>query len=174
MGRILTTVLSLYWAAAFAASAFGRLGAERVSFGGVGHGWTTAGHVAMAMGSALVAALFLWLLVSAVLDDGIVPGGTDEVATLAFGGAALMLTVTLGASLFPAGRADIAAPVSLAALLASYLVMHVERRYWGRPPAAEARRIRAAARVMALSAVHDSMISRLAYPIVPANDERVR
>src|SRR5690606_18621930 len=136
--------------------------------------WAVAGELAVATGCALTAALFVWLLFSALLEGGVVPGETDEVACLAFGGAALLFAVMLLAGSPLPGGADVSAAQSLPAWLASYLVVHVERHRWGRAAQGRMTEVRAAARLMALGAVHDQLLSRVATPIVPANDEWMR
>ena len=171
MGRILSIVLSLYWAANFAVSAVSWSAAERfVSGVGAPDGWAAAGHLAIGAGCAVTAALFAWLFFATLLGDGAVPGQCDEVAYTAFTGAAAVLTVTMVLGAIMENGAG-AGPFSMAALLASYLAIHVERRAWGRPSEAQLAEIRAAARLMALGAAHDTMVARLAPPIVPANDD---
>ena len=171
MGRILTLILSLYWASTFAVSAVSWGAAERfVSGVGAPEGWAAAGHLAVGAGCAVTAALFAWLF-CALLDDGVVPGQADEVAYTAFVGAAAVLTVTMLLSPMIGSGKHIENVASMAVLLASYLAIHVERRAWGRPSKAQLAEIRAAARLMALGAAHDTLTARLAPPMVPANDD---
>lgn len=158
MGRILTTLLSVYWTCIFAQDAITRLlpgsstpFALQVSGGSIG--------VAVGLGSALVATLFVWLLITAVLDVGVCPSGADEVSVLAFGGAVAMATIWLASG--PVSSA--AETTLLPGLLASYVAIHVERRTWLRLPEEQASiDINAAARLMALGAAHNSLLSRLA------------
>jgi hypothetical protein len=173
MGRILSIVLSLYWAANFAVSAVSWSAAERFVTGvGAPDGWAAAAHLAIGAGCAVTAALFAWLFFATLLGDDAVPGQCDEVAYTAFTGAAAVLTVTMVlGTIMDNGTGTGTGPFSMAALLASYLAVHVERRAWGRPSEAQLAEIRAAARLMALGAAHDTMVARLAPPIVPANDD---
>ena len=172
MGRILTIVLSLFWTATFAVSAISWSAAERFVLGvEAPEGWAAAGHLALGAGCAVTAALFAWLFFCALLDDGVVPGQADEVAYTAFAGAAIVLTATILLGPLVGGGTESEAFSAMAALMASYLAVHVERRAWGRPSEAHLVEIRAAARLMALGAAHDTLVARLAPPIVPANDD---
>lgn len=175
MGRALTVVLAAYWTVSFALSAITWSAADRFATGvGAPQGWAAAGHLAMGAGCALTAALFAWLFVCAILDDVVVPGQPDEVAYFAFAGAGTMLTLAFVAGAATAPSNIPSAIPSMAALLASYVTIHLERRAWGRPSEEKLADIRAAARLMALGAAHDTMVARLAPPVVPANDEWTR
>lgn len=173
MRPLLTYLVPVYWMAAFALMA-----AQAVShpagldlFPGSGvapivleagkamnHGVSTALSIAF----GLVATLFLWTLLTAVLASEDYPGGYDEVASIAFGGAVLMVTVALVVTaLRGEGGVQGAGAFQLAALMASYVAVIAERRAFAAPKASEEDTLRATARRMALGAAHSSMLTRL-------------
>lgn len=173
MGRIITIILSAYWSVTFALSAVWSSAADRFATGiDVPAGWEAAGYLALGAACAVAAASFAWLALSVVLGDDGVPGQSDEVAYVAFAAGAVVLSL-----LAVAGQAAfIDAPgsglPSLAALLASYVVIHVERRSFGRPSDIQLEQIRGAARLVALGTAHDEMVRRLGAPaMVPDNDD---
>jgi hypothetical protein len=173
MNRVLTIFIALHWTVVFAALA---------ALAGLHNGENFAAVLAaigiefaavtlpmplpealcalLAMGFGTVAALFLWLFVTALLDRGS-GNGTDDVARLAFGSAVAMFTlVFIGcASSSAAFGFYRSLAIELGALLASYLAVCAERRMMAAATPAGARD--AAARAMALRAAHESLVHRL-------------
>lgn len=140
MRRILTTTITLYWTAAFAAlaavctlqfdhgivEAFRLLGLTHITStaaeaGGI---WLT-GMFGVAFG--LIAMVFLWALVANLLDDGLLGDG-EEVLRLAFasGGFALAVLLVSAALLSVSGVFSTMA-MQFGALLISYVAAHIER-----------------------------------------------
>lgn len=174
MRPLLTYIVPIYWMAAFALTAsqaatqppgielFAAAGAESIVVEGgssMGQGISTAFSIAF----GLVATLFLWAFLTAVLGQGEYPGGYEEVASIAFGGATLLITVSLvaAAALGADGVQGVGA-FQLAALAASYVAVIAERRVLvAAPGPAETDQVREAARHMALGAAHSSMLTRL-------------
>ncbi|MBN9075231.1 MAG: hypothetical protein BGN87_03920 [Rhizobiales bacterium 65-79] len=174
MNRILSIFIALHWTMVFAALAAlaGLHGGENFSavLAAVGIGFAAvtlpmpvpaALCGLLAIGFGIVAALFLWTFVTALLDRGH-GNEVDEVARLAFGSAVAVLTaVFLGCVLMPAASGLYRSmALELGALLASYLAVCAERR----ATAAKGRAgdpIDAAARAMALRAAHESLVHRL-------------
>ena len=173
MRLLLTFLLPFHWMVAFALlavaaasqpghldalfAAIGTIPAETFSTNPIGQGLSTA----FAIGFGLVATLFLWTLLTAVMGSE-EPGAFEEVAGLAFGCAIALATITL---LVSAGRAigggHAAAAFQIAALAASYVAVVAERRAGVAPAASDSEDVRNAARLMALGAAHSSMLSRL-------------
>lgn len=168
MRQILTSVIAIFWMAAFGvmaitaaaggenglANLFGMLGAPVAE---------TAGHPTAAGLFALVAALFLWMFLTAFFGDHATSGAGEEVARMAVGLAMVVLALVLvvGGLVERAQGVFIAVAVILAALAGSYLVVAAERLrsvLWTEP---ESDDIRAAARLMAAGAAHNSMLDRL-------------
>ena len=101
------------------------------------------------------------MLVSALSDDGIYPGDTDEVARVAFGGAVGLLTLMLlASSVAPAPALFSSVALQLGALLISYLVVQTDRQSQA-AAAMDDEDTRQAARIMALGAAHSSLLSRI-------------
>lgn len=172
MNRILTLFVCLHWAVVFVALTLlaGLHGGENFAavLAAIGIRFSVdampepAGLCALlAVGFGIVASLFLWALVTGLLDRRVEESETDEVARLAFGGAVAVFTlVFLGCA---AGAEVIGLYRSMAleigALLASYLAICAERRMVAAVSASN--RTGAAARTMALHAAHDSLLARL-------------
>lgn len=173
MRPLLTYLVPVYWMAAFALMAAQAVshpvGLEVFPGSGVApivleagkamnHGVSTAFSIAF----GLVATLFLWTFLTAVLAAEDYPGGYEEVASIAFGGAVLMVTIALVVSAARGeGGVQGAGAFQLAALMASYVAVIAERRAFAAPKTPEADPFRAAARRMALGAAHSSMLTRL-------------
>ena len=174
MRRIVVAIVALHWAIAFAllAGITSRAGDDGITALLRGLGFADglaempllAGPemtFGVALGFAVVAALFFWMLVSALSDDGIYPGDTDEVARVAFGGAVGLLTLMLlASSVAPAPALFSSVALQLGALLISYLVVQTDRQSQT-APAMEDEDMRQAARIMALGAAHSSLLSRI-------------
>ena len=174
MRPLLTYLVPVYWMAAFALMAsqaasqpsgielFVSGGADTIlleSGSAIGQGVATAFSIAF----GVVATLFLWAFLTAVLGPGDYPGGYEEVASMAFGGATLLVTVSLVVS---AARGGIGVQgdgaFQLAALAASYVAVIAERRVLvAAPTPRESDHVREAARHMALGAAHSTMLTRL-------------
>jgi hypothetical protein len=178
MNRVLTIFIALHWTVVFAALA---------ALAGLHNGENFAAVLAaigiefaavtlpmplpealcalLAMGFGIVAALFLWLLATALFERGSGGNGTDEVARLAFGSAVAALTlVFIGCASSPAAFGFYRSlAIELGALLASYLAVCAERRMAAAATKAGARGdgVDAAARAMALRAAHESLVHRL-------------
>lgn len=115
-----------------------------------------------ATGFGFVAALFLWSLVTAAVGDAEFPGPIDEVSGLAFaGGIAAMSALVLFGAFRPIDGLFQAAAFQVAALGASYVAVHAQRRAASLHTIVEGDDLRAAARLMAAGAAHSSMLSRL-------------
>lgn len=173
MRLFLIFLLPFHWMVAFALlavaaasgnldalfAAVGAVPAESLAAAPIGHGLATV----FAIGFGLVAALFLWTLLTAAMGSA-EPGALEEVAGLAFGCAIALATITL---LFSAGRTigggQAACAFQIAALAASYVALIAERRanFAATATATESEDVRATARFMALGAAHSSMLSRL-------------
>lgn len=173
MVRVLTAILSFYWAVAFTLAAAGCLdgyGGFAVPLAGsfVPLG-TAAGH-------GLVAILFLWTAVTALADSRGGAGETVQIARLALSGAVFALTMGLsgeGASLSTASATPYA--VQLGALLCTYLVVHLDGR--GTDETVQKKgfqTVRAAARLTALGAAHHASLASISGRRVPADDEKDR
>lgn len=174
MRPLLTYLVPVYWMAAFALMAsraasqpsgvelFVAGSADAIfleSGSAVGQGISTAFSIAF----GVVATLFLWAFLTAVLGAGEYPGGYEEVASIAFGGATLLVTISLVVSAARGGAGvQGAGAFQLAALAASYVAVIAERRVLVNAPApSESDQVREAARHMALGAAHSSMLTRL-------------
>ncbi|HEU4987251.1 MAG TPA: hypothetical protein VFT89_09320 [Rhizobiaceae bacterium] len=180
MTRVLTAALALHWMAAFAMTTAHAVGAAagfrsdgRFASLAPSSNWEVIGQAGIATGSALVAALFFWILVSALADQAAVVG-IPELVRLAFSAAIAVTTLSLIAGLpgiYDTHAASSAMP--LIALLFSYLVMRGERNSPERAAIAVPD-IKAPARLMALAAAHSSLLPRLGKTLVPANDRGKR
>lgn len=175
MNRILTIFIALHWTVVFAALAAlaGLHGGENfpavLASIGIGFAAVTLPMPVpkalcglLAIGFGIVAALFLWTLVTALLDRGN-GNEADEVARLAFGSAVAVLTaVFLGCAVMP-GASGLyrSMALELGALLASYLAVGAERRATAAAKGRAGDPIGAAARAMALRAAHESLVHRL-------------
>ena len=148
MHKILTTSLSVHWAAVFAMAA-----ANAADLAGAVHPAAAAAH---ACAHALVAMLFLWTALAAWSERA---DDAGEVARLALAVAVPVLAFSTASG----GMADhpFAAMVQLAALAASYLVIR------GVAATARAKQVPdhsgAVARRLAAAAAHGSMLTRLSH-----------
>lgn len=173
MRPLLTYLVPVYWMAAFALLAshaasqphalalFVTGGADPIVLD-TGSALARNVSTAFAIAFGLVGTLFLWAFLTAVLGSGDYPGGYEEVASVAFGGAIVLVTVALIISAARLGAAvEGASAFQLAALTASYAAVIAERRILGASKAPAADDFRDTARRMALGAAHSSMLNRL-------------
>lgn len=166
MRHVLTSFLAFHWMAIFALlAAVAGFGADGgmpgVFFDLVGSSavWASA---SFSIGFCTVAALFLWVFITASFSGGAVSADTEEVARFAFGAAVGSLTLLL---LIRAAEPD--APLFtevatlVAALLVSYLAVFAER--WSNLILTLPSRddIRDAAKMMAAGAAYNSTLSRI-------------
>jgi hypothetical protein len=175
MQRILTLVLCFHWMAVFAVLAslaafdggtgipesLGAMGI--VATGGFGRlPGALALSTALGVGFGLVAVLFLWAVAGMILGGREARSETDGTTRLAFGAAVVMLTlVFVGCALQPVSGHFHAIAIEIAALAGSYLVFAVEQRLGAGMGGQVGDELSAAARVMALRAVHGTLLARL-------------
>ncbi|HVW57782.1 MAG TPA: hypothetical protein VHC00_19070 [Rhizobiaceae bacterium] len=174
MRRILSLFLALHWMIVFSAlsllCALDRQGGFSIVLHMVGLA-TPAGlprfmssqavSTGFASGFGLVAVLFLWTLLTALFEDE-ESSETDEVARLAFGGAIGMVTILFLACAFASVQGFYAAvALELAALAGSWLAISAEKRMMERTVPRQNEPVQNAARLMALGAVHNSLLRRL-------------
>lgn len=176
MRRIVVTPIATYWMLAFGLLAAGALGES----GGAGFGpvmrLASLGleeHVihriagaemrfGLAVGFAVVSAMFAWLLVSALTEGEEGRQGTDEVSRMAFGGSVGLLAALLVAGSIVGAEGMLASTgIQLCALLASFVAVQLDRREEREMPDTAGRDGKQAARLMALGAVHSSLLSRI-------------
>jgi len=174
MNRILTLFVCLHWAAVFVALALlaGLHGGENFAavLAAIGIQFPVDAMpvrpelcALLAVGFGIVASLFLWALLTGVVDRGGKRNEADEVARLAFAGAVAVFTlVFLGC----AAAGEViglyrSMALEMGALLASYLAICAERRMAVAAAASASDTAGAAARTMALHAAHDSLLARL-------------
>jgi hypothetical protein len=165
MRQFLTLVIAVHWTAAFALLAgLAALDAETGSRavltylgGAAGLPADSIGSTGLSLAFALVATLFLWVFVAAVVDRNGADRTTEEVGRMAVISASLVvallaLTALAGTTggFFP-GLAAV-----FAALLCSQLVIVAEYR-----KALDEEQINAAIRLMAVGAANRAMLSRL-------------
>jgi hypothetical protein len=159
MTRILTTVLSFHWMIVFALLS---LTGGDLLFGGPAMAGLVAGEplhgldVALSVAFGLAAVLFLWLLLSAVLERDPGGGETGEVARIAFAGGALALTFVVALSFRLSVGLMGGVGLQLAALLSSYLAAAAELR----APAPRTGEQADGARLRALDAAHQTLFGR--------------
>jgi hypothetical protein len=171
MKRILTGMISLYWAAAFALMATitvryaGFPGEEpAIRFLGMlkpltAGDWTAMGFAA---GFALVSVIFIWSAATSALDRSDGWGESDEVARAAFASAAALFVVALlTAALYPADGAFSAISIQMAALAACYAAVDSESRSARLLAEKKANARREAISQMALAAAHQTLLPRL-------------
>jgi hypothetical protein len=174
MRRILSLFLALHWMIVFTALAAlcaldGQGGFSVVLHAiglappvGLPHFMTgQAVSTGLASGFGLVAVLFLWTLLTAFSEDE-ESSGTDEVARLAFGSAIGMVTILF----LPCALASVQGlygivALELAALAGSWLAISAERQMVERDRPRRDEPVQNAARLMALGAVHNSLLRRL-------------
>jgi hypothetical protein len=174
MRPILTSFLALHWAAVFALLAFICVDGNRGVAGALGvlgvamentHlvELDNAAVVApLAVALLVVAVLFCWVFVESLVNAAANPDGADSVARTAFVSASAVLSLILigGAAQGINGLFMIVA-VQLAALLASYVAMHAERRSVLAVAISREAESRATAHAMAKGAAHGSLLSRI-------------
>jgi len=170
MRPILTPFLALYWTAAFAALAVvaiggGEAGTTRVMrMAGFTDADLPAGTLAatvLAFGLAMVAALFLWAFVQAVLDDRIGAEDSEAVLRLCFGGAFGMATLLCVAAAVGGTAEGFSAPTALlGALAASYVAIAAERWISHTLAATADMPEDGGARLMAIDAARQALLSR--------------
>jgi len=173
MRLFLTYLLPFHWMAVFAllavlaASGAGGTGYVLEILGATVAPDENAGFGAVvstvfATGFALVAVLFFWSLVTSAIGGDDFPGPVADVSSLAFGTAiGAMTTLFLVAAIHPVTGLFQAVAFQIAALAASYVAVHCERRASSLTVVVEGEDVRAAARLMAAGAAHSSMLTRL-------------
>lgn len=174
MPRILSFCLALHWtvlfgllaarmAGAFVDNSFEPLHSGPGALLSQAASLALQGHFAavMALGSGLAAILFLWMAVTLLFDRRGLTGDADDVARLAFATATGLLTLTLVAgTALPPSRLLSTVSLLLSALLVSFIAVRAEARAVAeRMPGADAGE--ANPNIMALSAAHNSLLSRL-------------
>jgi hypothetical protein len=174
MRAILTSFLALHWAVVFALLAFICMDGNR----GVAGALAVLGVVVentrlvdldnaavvapLAIALLVVAVLFCWVFVESLVNASAGPDGADSVARTAFISASAVLSLILigGAAQGINGLFMVVA-VQLAALLASYVAMHAERRSVLAVAVSREAESRATAHAMAQGAAHGSLLSRI-------------
>lgn len=125
-----------------------------------------AGNAGLSMffgvGFALVAALFLWCLVTAFTAGKDFPGDYESVAGKAFGIAIAAVTALLVISFSRNAHMMVATAALTASLAASYAAVINERRAMALGAAAAVDDIQAVVKRVALGAAHASLLSKLA------------
>lgn len=184
MRHILTSFITFHWmvffavlAAACTLEADGGAGSSAaglfIHLGAATEAPPFLPSLTFAVAFGTVAALFLWVFVSATLGGGTVSEDTEEIARMAVAAAIGSLTILLLARAWTS-----AAPffgetaMFLAALMASYLAIAAERWSGVSSEAADHPDLADAARVMATSAAHNSMLSRLSGRIEYGGEQR--
>ncbi|MCR4265441.1 hypothetical protein [Nitratireductor sp. ZSWI3] len=178
MSRIFTILLSLYWGTSFATAAWAALPADGVA---VGTPWWLAGAFGLVLANALVAVLFAWSLIAALLECEANRVETEQVTRLACGGAVVVLLATAleGALLHGRDLTGQAESAALLAILVSHLVIHLETRDWKLQETRVVQLSDQPATSSARNAMHGSLIGRLVVPwslarSLPATDDRGR
>ena len=175
MRHILGSCLALHWAAVFALLALIcvvegngapvaalRMLAVAVSphdLSGPGLALLSA---LLAVGFSVVAILFIWCFVTTFSGSETVEGDAEDIVRMAFAGAVAMMSLLLvgGTTMGIGGLFPIVA-MQLGALAASHLAILAEGWSTSLATTPDNDDIRAAARIMALSAAHSSMLSRI-------------
>lgn len=173
MPRLIALFVAAYWMAFFCLLALAALGEVEgdglLVLGPRDAGSEAAGLAAgspfsmvLAVALLVVAALFLWTLVTTILQRGDPRGEGDDVFGIAFAAAAAMMAVLLLAGTLEGVDGIFAsASLQLLALLVSYVAIEAERRRMAHRDHDEMTQTEATARVMALGAAQDSLLSRL-------------
>lgn len=174
MRPILTSFLALHWAAVFALLAFICVDGNRGVAGALGvlgvamentHlvELDNAAVVApLAVALLVVAVLFCWVFVESLVNAAANPDGADSVARTAFVSASAVLSLILvGGAAQGVNGLFLVVAVQLAALLASYVAMHAERRSVLAVAISREAESRATAHAMAKGAAHGSLLSRI-------------
>ncbi|EKF19561.1 hypothetical protein [Nitratireductor pacificus] len=186
MSRTFTILLSIYWTACFAFTAWAAaladdaLSAALAPVPETGEAWGLVAGIALVLAHSLVSVLFLWTLVVCVLERDGEASETEQVARLACTAAlAVLLTTALyGAAVRGGGGPGSTESIPLLAILATYLAIRFEKHDVGSIRLADAVRPQKIARLNALNAVHGTLLERLATPrdlvrMPPANDDRI-
>ena len=174
MRPILTSVRALHWAAVFALLAFICVDGNRGVAGALGvlgvaventrlADLDNAAVVApLAVALLVVAVLFCWVFVESLVNAAESPEGADSVARTAFISASAVLSLILiGGAAQGINGLFLVVAVQLAALLASYVAMHAERRSVFAVAISREAESRATAHAMAKGAAHGSLLSRI-------------
>ena len=174
MRPILTSFLALHWAAVFALLAFICVDGNRGVAGALGvlgvaventrlADLDNAAVVApLAVALLVVAVLFCWVFVESLVNAAESPEGADSVARTAFISASAILSLILvGGAAQGINGLFLVVAVQLAALLASYVAMHAERRSVFAVAISREAESRATAHAMAKGAAHGSLLSRI-------------
>ena len=174
MRPILTSFLALHWAAVFALLAFICVDGNRGVAGALGvlgvaventrlADLDNAAVVApLAVALLVVAVLFCWVFVESLVNAAANPDGADSVARTAFVSASAVLSLILvGGAAQGVNGLFLVVAVQLAALLASYVAMHAERRSVLAVAISREAESRATAHAMAKGAAHGSLLSRI-------------
>jgi len=174
MRHILTSFLALHWAAVFALLAFICIDGNRgvaAALGVLGVAvqdtrfadLENAAVVApLAVALLVVAVLFCWVFVESLVNAAANPDGADSVARTAFVSASAVLSLILvGGAAQGVNGLFLVVAVQLAALLASYVAMHAERRSVFAVAISREAESRATAHAMAKGAAHGSLLSRI-------------
>ena len=174
MRPILTSFLALHWAAVFALLAFICVDGNRGVAGALGvlgvaventrlADLDNAAVVApLAVALLVVAVLFCWVFVESLVNVAESPDGADSVARTAFISASAILSLILvGGAAQGINGLFLVVAVQLAALLASYVAMHAERRSVFAVAISREAESRATAHAMAKGAAHGSLLSRI-------------
>ncbi|APH72507.1 hypothetical protein [Aquibium oceanicum] len=174
MRRIIGIFVPAYWMAFFGllalaamAEATGEVFAifQALSFpGGFLGNEIPAGPVlstALAFGFSLTSVLFLWMIVTAIAQIRGSQRESDEIARTAFGVATAMMTVLLAiGAIFLVRGLFASASLQLLALLVSYMALQAEQRRTADAPREVGDAAEITARLMAIGAAHNSMLTR--------------
>lgn len=171
MRRTLTSVISLYWAVAFAL-----LAAASLRFTTIAQA-APAGQfqqilkplaanellaTGFAAGSALVSAIFVWSVATSALERSGGWSGSDDVARTAFSSAVTLLAAVLVSAAFTPTEGVVSGiSIQMAALAACYAAVVSEGRLARRFAQKRANDRREAITQMALGAAHQSLLPRL-------------
>lgn len=148
MKTILIASLCAFWAATYSVGCGRAIGIGAVD-GAVETG-------ALAIAQALVAVLFVWCGVCAVLGQRSARGDVLDVARLAFAGATVVSAAMVVSGVGPISTGSLTA--QLAALGVTYLVVRAEAAALGVPQ--QATQPGDTARLLALGAVHGTLLAR--------------
>lgn len=173
MRHILTSFLTLHWMAIFAILAVacamdadGGAGTVLASLfhrqGGVSGAEPLWSSASLAVAFCTVACLFLWVFITATFGGGTVSQDAEEIARIAvaaaIGSMTLLLLARAGTSAAPLFSET---AMFVAALVASYLAIFAERWSAVSSEVSEETKLHEASKLMATSAAHNSMLSRL-------------
>lgn len=170
MRHVLSSVLAFHWTAAFGLLAMVAVLSGEAGFAAVmtllgaevASGDTPLLSLMTAFGMMVAGVVFFWAFVTVTFSSRTEVDEGPAVMQLAFAVASIMLTyLMLIAALYPVSGLFPAIGTAFAALLASYLASATER--WLAEAADEQGKddARAAARIMALGAAHNSLLTRI-------------